>query len=126
VAGVTVLVLAGEVNAEEFDVAEVLEVATENLERGGEKLRRPLASPPSLDSRDTTADKSSDPPPLAWYPSCCCCPKIWFFFEKKDRMPGRKVLFFLPPGVVSSDCGVGRVGGDAPPGPVVEREGGAV
>jgi hypothetical protein len=37
-------------------------------------------------------------------------------------MPGRKVLFFLPPGVVSSDCGVGRGGGGAPPAPVVERE----
>jgi hypothetical protein len=109
---VTVLVLAGEVNAEGFDVAEVLEVATENPELGGlgprklEKLRRPLASPPSLDNRDTTADKSSDPPLLG----CCCYPKLWFFFEK-DRIPGRKVLFFLPPGVVSSDCGVGMGGG---------------
>jgi hypothetical protein len=42
--------------------------------------------------------------------------------EKKDKIPGRKVLFFLAPGVVSSDCGVGRGGGGAPAGPVVERE----
>jgi hypothetical protein len=67
---VLVLVLAGQVDAEGFDAADVLEVA-ENPELGGlgprklEKLRRPLASPPSLDNRDTTADKSSDPPPLA-------------------------------------------------------------
>ncbi|KAJ7748857.1 hypothetical protein B0H14DRAFT_2983239, partial [Mycena olivaceomarginata] len=80
VAGVTVLVLVvltGDVNVERFDV---VEVATENPELGGlgprklEKLRRPLASPASLDNRDTTADKSSDPPLLA-----CCCPKptLW-------------------------------------------------
>jgi hypothetical protein len=79
VARVTVLVLVL-VNAEGFDVAEVLEVevATENPELGGdaprklEKLRSPLASPPSLDNRDTTTDKSSDPPLL----TCCCCPKL--------------------------------------------------
>jgi hypothetical protein len=80
---VTVLVLAGEFNAEGFDAADVLvlEVATENPELGGlgprklEKLRRPLASAPSLDSRDTTADKSSDPP-LLEAALVCCCPKL--------------------------------------------------
>jgi hypothetical protein len=75
--------LAGEVNAEGFDVAEVLvlEVATENPELGGlaprklEQLRHPLASPPSLDNRDTTADKSSDSP-LLEAALVCCCPKL--------------------------------------------------
>jgi hypothetical protein len=85
VAGVTVLVLvlAGKVNAdaEGFDGVEVVEVA-ENAELGGlgprklEKLRRPLASAPSLDNRDTTADKSSDLPPRAWYLGCCCWTKL--------------------------------------------------
>jgi hypothetical protein len=78
------VVLAGQVNAEGFDVADVLEVATENAELGGlgprqlEKLCRPLDSPLSLDSRDTTADKSSDPPLLEAALVCarCCCPRL--------------------------------------------------
>jgi hypothetical protein len=127
---VTVLVLvvlAGEVNVEGFEFADAPDVA-EKPELGGlaprklEKLRRPRASPPSLDNRDTTANKSSDPPLLACCCPCCLKPKLWFFFEKKDRMPRRKVLFFLPPGVVSSDCGVGMGGRGAPAAPVVERE----
>jgi hypothetical protein len=42
--------------------------------------------------------------------------------EKKDRIPRRKVLVFLPPDIVISDCGVGMGGGGAPAAPVVERE----
>jgi hypothetical protein len=126
---VTVLVLvvlAGEVNAEGFEFADAPDVA-EKPELGGlaprklEKLRRPLASPASLDSRDTTADKSSDPLLLACWP---LLPQTQTLVLLREEGEDAREEGLVLPRTGRYNFGLRRRqgGGGAPAAPVVERE----